>query len=193
MNQFSIQDTGSMREIYVITIDDYNRLKGKNETLAEDEVMISMPKNEKTYSYDTITVEGGSTWKVKSTLDKFSLYGADAATMIPSMYIFVPDQNAMKEIYAAQAEYYQDAASEIEQYYGFDLNCPSEEQIEITGEMFDRFAQAQNENSGFCRANQPGRKRAGTFLVPGYVRRPFLPGNYSRNRIYRRHGNYYLL
>lgn len=169
MNQFSIQDTGSMREIYVITIDDYNRLKGKNETLAEDEVMISMPKNEKTYSYDTITVEGGSTWKVKSTLDKFSLYGADAATMIPSMYIFVPDQNAMKEIYAAQAEYYQDAASEIEQYYGFDLNCPSEEQIEITGEMFDRFAQAQNENPDFAgRISLEGRELERSWFLGMY-------------------------
>lgn len=169
MNQFSIQDTGSMREIYVITIDDYNRLKGKNETLAEDEVMISMPKNEKTYSYDTITVEGGSTWKVKSTLDKFSLYGADAATMIPSMYIFVPDQNAMKEIYAAQAEYYQDAASEIEQYYGFDLNCPSEEQIEITGEMFDRFAQAQNENPDFAgRISLEGREQERSWFLGMY-------------------------
>ncbi len=169
MNQFSIQDTGSMREIYVITIDDYNRLKGKNETLAEDEVMISMPKNEKTYSYDTITVEGGSTWKVKSTLNKFSLYGADAATMIPSMYIFVPDQNAMKEIYAAQAEYYQDAASEIEQYYGFDLNCPSEEQIEITGEMFDRFAQAQNENPDFAgRISLEGREQERSWFLGMY-------------------------
>ena len=169
MNQFSIQDTGSMREIYVITIDDYNRLKGKNETLAEDEVMISMPKNEKTYSYDTITVEGGSTWKVKSTLDKFSLYGADAATMIPSMYIFVPDQNAMKEIYAAQAEYYQDAASEIEQYYGFDLNCPSEEQIEITGEMFDRFAQAQNETPDFAgRISLEGRELERSWFLGMY-------------------------
>lgn len=169
MNQFSIQDTGSMREIYVITIDDYNRLKGKNETLAEDEVMISMPKNEKTYSYDTITVEGGSTWKVKSTLNKFSLYGADAATMIPSMYIFVPDQNAMKEIYAAQAEYYQDAASEIEQYYGFDLNCPSEEQIEITGEMFDRFAQAQNENPDFAgRISLEGRELERSWFLGMY-------------------------
>ena len=169
MNQFSIQDTGSMREIYVITIDDYNRLKGKNETLAEDEVMISMPKNEKTYSYDTITVEGGSTWKVKSTLNKFSLYGADAATMIPSMYIFVPDQNAMKEIYAAQAEYYQDAASEIEQYYGFDLNCPSEEQIDITGEMFDRFAQAQNENPDFAgRISLEGRELERSWFLGMY-------------------------
>ena len=169
MNQFSIQYTGSMREIYVITIDDYNRLKGKNETLAEDEVMISMPKNEKTYSYDTITVEGGSTWKVKSTLNKFSLYGADAATMIPSMYIFVPDQNAMKEIYAAQAEYYQDAASEIEQYYGFDLNCPSEEQIEITGEMFDRFAQAQNENPDFAgRISLEGRELERSWFLGMY-------------------------
>lgn len=169
MNQFSIQDTGSMREIYVITIDGYNRLKGKNETLAEDEVMISMPKNEKTYSYDTITVEGGSTWKVKSTLNKFSLYGADAATMIPSMYIFVPDQNAMKEIYAAQAEYYQDAASEIEQYYGFDLNCPSEEQIEITGEMFDRFAQAQNENPDFAgRISLEGRELERSWFLGMY-------------------------
>ena len=169
MNQFSIQDTGSMREIYVITIDDYNRLKGKNETLAEDEVMISMPKNEKTYSYDTITVEGGSTWKVKSTLNKFSLYGADAATMIPSMYIFVPDQNAMKEIYAAQAEYYQEAASEIEQYYGFDLNCPSEEQIEITGEMFDRFAQTQNENPDFAgRISLEGRELERSWFLGMY-------------------------
>src|SRR5699024_9834793 len=57
MSDFSIEDTSSLREIYVITIDDYNRLKGTNETLAEDEVMICMPKNEKTYSFDTITVE----------------------------------------------------------------------------------------------------------------------------------------
>ena len=128
-----------------------------------------MPKNEKTYSYDTITVEGGSTWKVKSTLNKFSLYGADAATMIPSMYIFVPDQNAMKEIYAAQAEYYQDAASEIEQYYGFDLNCPSEEQIEITGEMFDRFAQAQNENPDFAgRISLEGRELERSWFLGMY-------------------------
>ena len=33
MSDFSIEDTSSLREIYVITIDDYNRLKGTNETL----------------------------------------------------------------------------------------------------------------------------------------------------------------
>ena len=89
MSDFSIEDTSSLREIYVITIDDYNRLKGTNETLAEDEVMICMPKNEKTYSFDTITVEGGSTWKVKRVIGEFNLYGTDAASLVPSMYIFV--------------------------------------------------------------------------------------------------------
>ena len=149
MNEFSIQDTSSLREIYVITIDDYNRLKGKNETLGEDEVMICMPKNEKPYSFDTITIEGGVTWKVRNTIDKFSLYGTDAASLVPSMYIFVPDKEALREMYEAQAKYYQNASSEIEQYYGFDLDCSGEEQIEITGEIFDRFALAQNDDADF--------------------------------------------
>lgn len=149
MNEFSIEDTSNLREIYVITVDDYNRLTGRNETLGKDEVMVSMPKNEKAYGFDTISIEGGATWKVSKTVDRFNLNGTDMATMVPSMYIFVPDKNALKSVYEAQAEYYQEASSQIEQYYGFDLDCSGEEQIEITGEIFDRFAQAQNENPDF--------------------------------------------
>lgn len=169
MSDFSIEDTSSLREIYVITIDDYNRLKGTNETLAEDEVMICMPKNEKTYSFDTITVEGGSTWKVKRVIGEFNLYGTDAASLVPSMYIFVPDNDTLKEIYEAQAKYYQDASSEIFQYYGFDLDCSSEEQIEITNEIFDRFAGIQNDNADFSqRISLEGRELERSWFLGMY-------------------------
>ena len=169
MSDFSIEDTSSLREIYVITIDDYNRLKGTNETLAEDEVMICMPKNEKTYSFDTITVEGGSTWKVKRVIGEFNLYGTDAASLVPSMYIFVPDNDTLKEIYEAQAKYYQDASSEIFQYYGFDLDCSSEEQVEITNEIFDRFARIQNDNADFSqRISLEGRELERSWFLGMY-------------------------
>ena len=169
MNEFSIEDTSSLRESHVITIDDYNRLKGTNETLEKDEVMISMPKNEEPYSFDTITIGDGSAWTVKSTIDKFNLYGTDTASIVPSLYIFVPDKDALKEIYEAQAKYYQNASSEIEQYYGFDLDCPSEEQIAILEEIFDRFAQAQIGDEGFSqRISLEGREMERAYFLGMY-------------------------
>ena len=169
MNEFSIEDTSSLREIHVITIDDYNRLKGTNETLEKDEVMISMPKNEEPYSFDTITIGDGSAWTVKSTIDKFNLYGTDTASIVPSLYIFVPDKDALKEIYEVQAKYYQNASSEIEQYYGFDLDCPSEEQIAILEEIFDRFAQAQIGDEGFSqRISLEGREMERAYFLGMY-------------------------
>ena len=169
MNEFSIEDTSSLREIHVITIDDYNRLKGTNETLEKDEVMISMPKNEEPYSFDTITIGDGSAWTVKSTIDKFNLYGTDTASIVPSLYIFVPDKDALKEIYEAQVKYYQNASSEIEQYYGFDLDCPSEEQIAILEEIFDRFAQAQIGDEGFSqRISLEGREMERAYFLGMY-------------------------
>ena len=169
MNEFSIEDTSSLRAIHVITIDDYNRLKGTNETLEKDEVMISMPKNEEPYSFDTITIGDGSVWTVKSTIDKFNLYGTDTASIVPSLYIFVPDKDALKEIYEAQAKYYQNASSEIEQYYGFDLDCPSEEQIAILEEIFDRFAQDQIGDEGFSqRISLEGREMERAYFLGMY-------------------------
>ena len=56
-------------------------------------------------------------------------------------------------------------SSEIFQYYGFDLDCPSEEQVEITNEIFDRFARIQNDNADFFPENQSGR--TGNWSGPG--------------------------
>ena len=131
--------------------------------------MISMPKNEEPYSFDTITIGDGSVWTVKSTIDKFNLYGTDTASIVPSLYIFVPDKDALKEIYEAQAKYYQNASSEIEQYYGFDLDCPSEEQIAILEEIFDRFAQDQIGDEGFSqRISLEGREMERAYFLGMY-------------------------
>ena len=166
MNGLSIEDTGSLRQLYVITIDDYNRIKGGNETLGKDEVMICMPKNEKEYNFETVTIEGGDTWKVRKVINDFSPYGADAASMAPSVYLFVPDGDTLKEMYEIQKTFYQAAASEIEQYYGFDLNCSAEEQIEITDDIYDRFCREQNENADFSqRISLEGRERERSWFI----------------------------
>ena len=49
--------------MYFTTMDDYNKLKGTDKTLAEDEMMLYSYKTD--YEYDSFTIDGVGTWKVE--------------------------------------------------------------------------------------------------------------------------------
>lgn len=168
-NQFSLDSTSSLRQVYAITIDDYNRLAGTKETLSDDEVLIYTAKTEKKYAYDTITIQGCGTWKVKDVIDKFDFNGRDAAITLASVYLLVPDEAAVEEVYKAQEMYYAEDSSDIEQYYGFDLDCSAKEQIEIIEDISSRLSQAQNGDETFPqRIGLEGRERERAFFIGMY-------------------------
>lgn len=168
-SQFSLDSTSAVRQVYTLTIDDYNRLAGTTETLDDDEVLIYTAKTKEKYAYDTITVQGLDTWKVKDVIDKFDFNGRDAAIALASIYILVPDESAVEEIYNAQKAYYEENSSDIEQCYGFDMDCSEQEQIEITEEINAQLSRAQDADASFPqRIGVEGREKERAFFIGMY-------------------------
>ena len=123
----------NIRNLYVIPLDDYNRTMGTSETLEEDEVIVYATKG--TYDYDEISLENCGTWKVKEKASDFTGIGFESANIAASYYLFVKDVSVLEMIEAGQAEIYGDNMSEAEVYYGFDMDCPKEKQVEIYDEI----------------------------------------------------------
>ena len=66
-----------------------------------------------------------------------------------SVYVIVRDDEAFEEINKKQAEIYQKDMSNCMDYYGFDLGCSGEEQLEIFDAIVDGFCKIQNETLNF--------------------------------------------
>lgn len=137
LSGLGLSDTENIRQLFVVPLEDYNQLMDKQETLAENEVMIYNTKDSE-YPYDTITLQSGGTWNVKKVVPDFVDNGVDAMQIIPTMYLFVPDMQAMEQIFDAQAEIYGDNRSYKHDYYGFDLSCDDEMQIRVAGTLREK-------------------------------------------------------
>lgn len=159
---FQISDISKMRQMFIVPLEDYNRLMEKQETLEKNEVLLYSTKTD--YMYDTISIEGCDTLSVKDTVPDFRDNGNDAMQMVPGIYLFVPDLQVMEEIFDSQAEIYGDNRSYKHFYYCFDLDCSDEEQIRIYEQIEENLRQlrtgddhfpsvfvesAANERSGF--------------------------------------------
>ncbi|MGN0639170.1 MAG: ABC transporter permease [Huintestinicola sp.] len=135
-----------IRQIFFISLADYNRLTGKNETLAEGEVIIYTAKDQ--YNYNSITLDEYGTFAIKERAEDFADCGTDAMIGIPSVYLFVNDEAVIKELYELQLGIYGQYHSMMHDYYGFDLSCDEDKQAEIGNEIFENILKLREEHSG---------------------------------------------
>ena len=126
---FGMSGYSSVRQLFIVPLEDYNRLMGTNETLEKNEVLIYTTKD--SYDYDTITMEGGDTRRVKKVVTEFEDNGVDTMQVISSVFLFVPDFDTMEQIFDAQAEIYGDNRSYKHDYYGFDPRCHDATQVAV--------------------------------------------------------------
>lgn len=123
----------------LIPVGDYNKITGKNISLAKDEVLISSKRSE--FDFDEIGIQAIGSFKVKDRTDDFVFKGETAAIMVPEIYIFVSDIDVLKYVYEKQFEVYEEQyASSLHNYYGFDLNCGEETKIKIFEEIHSTLA-----------------------------------------------------
>ena len=133
-----------IRQLFIITLADYNRLMGKAETLSDGEALIYTTK--KDYNYDTLTIAEYGTFNIKEHIDAFVPNGVDAEQMTPSVFIFVKDEAVVKELYELQLGIYGAYSSYMHDYYAFDLSCDADKQIEITKELNDSIVKIREEH-----------------------------------------------
>ncbi len=132
-----------IRQLFIVTVDDYNRLMNKNETLSDGEVIVYPTKGD--YGYDTITLDEYGTFTVKARAEDFVDNGVDSMQMVPSLFIFVKDEAVVKELYELQLGIYGSAHSYMHDYYGFDLSCDEDRQTDIGNALFDEISKIKEE------------------------------------------------
>lgn len=134
-------------QFFIISLEDYNRLMGASETLAENEVMVYVTKGQ-SYTAPTLTIGTDAPLQVKKQAESFVDNGVDAMQVMASMYIIVPDFDAAVEWLSAQQ-----AVAELNYIYAFDLSCSDDAQIALQEEMDAALTAIETqagEDSGFA-------------------------------------------
>ena len=128
----------SMDELFFIALEDYNAVMKERKTLEEDEVMVY--SNRTSYDLPVFKLLGRE-YRVAEKLDSFVGNGQYSANMSNTIYIVVPDREALLEIYDAQRELLGENARSIRQVYGFDMDADEEEQNAFYNDLLDCMAQ----------------------------------------------------
>lgn len=141
-----LMDIENLWQFFIISLEDYNRLMGASETLADDEVMVYVTKDQ-TYDAPTLTIGTGEPLKVKKQAESFVDNGVDAMQVIASLYIIVPDFDAAVTAFSEQQ-----TPAELNYIYAFDLSCSDDTQIALQEEMDAALSEIETqagEGSGF--------------------------------------------
>ena len=141
-----LMDIENLWQFFIISLEDYNRLMGASETLAEDEVMVYVTKDQ-TYDAPTLTIGTGEPLQVKKQAESFVDNGVDAMQVIASLYIIVPDFDAAVTAFSEQQ-----TPAELNYIYAFDLSCSDDTQIALQQEMDAALSEIETqagEGSGF--------------------------------------------
>ena len=128
----SERDISEVYQAYFVPVEDYNRIMNKEEVLAEHEVLVYTTEPEKmgkTLSF------GDKVYDVKKIVPEFLNKNFGAMQVIPTIFIFVSDYQEV----ARQMLQYKDeegkTLNRLQWFYGFDLDCNEELQIEICDQL----------------------------------------------------------
>lgn len=124
--------SGDLWKIFIVSLDDYNRLTGSQENLDEDEVMIYTSKD-MDYNYDVLKIKGQEPLNIKKVVTDFENNGVDTQ-IIPALYIFVPDLEVQVQKISEQS---QDALGNINRFVGYDLEATDQQQTDVFSEIYD--------------------------------------------------------
>lgn len=139
-NDFSIITNGfyssSAYNVLIVPIEDYNRLMGQNETLAENEVLVYKAKLSD-YDESTININGTGDLKIKKYVEDYIGYGVDMSIVNSSIYVFVPNYDAFIVQFEGITEPNGNPVLSKHYITGFDLDCDDLVQLTILNEIHD--------------------------------------------------------
>lgn len=163
----TLSDVGNFRQIFVVSLADYNQLMGTEKVLNPDEVLVYSTKSD--YTEDSVSLEGVGTWKVKEHVSDYVDNGTDSMQITSSVFLFVPDIQMIRETVSSMAALNSKIQYFEHDYHGFDLSCDEERQAEIADIIQADAAGFQAEEGGFPRVivESVAAQRAGFYALYG--------------------------
>lgn len=141
-------DYSDVRDVYFVSLEDYNRITEDKETLGPGEVLLYTPRSG--YAYDTITVDGCETWSVKKQVKKFVDNGDAMASIISPLYLVVPDIRGTIQSIRTKLESQGDGLPSEIYYYGLDITGDEEAQQILAQDISSRLDVLAGENEDFA-------------------------------------------
>lgn len=136
-----VSSLDSMNNLFFISLSDYNRVAGENKTLQDGEILIY--SNRKDFDYPTLKVFDKE-YSIAEKLDDFIGNGVLTANIANSHFIVVPDKEDINVLFKRQKEAYDDVASEIRVFYGFDSDAGEDEQRAFNDALYELFAEHED-------------------------------------------------
>lgn len=158
----------SMRLIYFVSLADYNRLMGTNETLSDGETLIYT--NRDSYQGDIITFRDASTFQIKKTVDDFYQSGDSAMDMMSSVTLIVPDLESATKGLMSLADFRGDQLVQLRWLYHFDTGGEAAQQISLYSDLRNIFTDTSvKERLGYssCYMESQENERADFYGVFG--------------------------
>lgn len=124
-----------IRQLYFVSVDDYNRIMGTHYTLHDGEALLHTMRC--TYDRDSFSMNGCEL-HIAGMLDDFIAIGEANAMLAPSIMFVVPDYEALRPLEKLTDPQGNQMLS-TEYYYGYDYaeNISDEEAIDLYGDQLD--------------------------------------------------------
>lgn len=126
----NLTELSDVWQIFIVPVEDYNHIMGKNVTLEEDEAIIYTTKMGQ-YDNSTIAIGNSEPLRIKEKVTDFVDNGVDAMQIFPSMCIFVSDFNEKIEPIKEYKNNKGEPIIQFSWFYAFDLDLDDETQIEL--------------------------------------------------------------
>ncbi len=149
INNFSLDAYSGVVNIYVVSVEDYNKNFGTDYVLGENEALIYSYRTE--YSEDTLSFSSGETYTVKGSVDKFFANGNMSADIIPTLAIIVPDFLNTADMLSKLIEEKNNSALQLYWIYSFDTGLDGDSQVSLSSDLNEtvREMEINGESSSF--------------------------------------------
>lgn len=144
MSNDTFSDYSRIKSIYLVSLEDYNRLTGKQETLDDGEALICAPAG--AVDSDTISIENVGSWKLRP-VEKFVENGDAIASVIDSVYLVLQNQEIREQ---SQKQQETDGAGFLKIWsYGLDVEDDDNAQRALAAAIRNRIEQLQGQDFDF--------------------------------------------
>ncbi len=119
-----------------VSVDDYNKIMGTDYHLKDGEAMIYLFRKDSNFHGDTLSFNGGQSFKIVRYLDNFISQSDAAMTVVPTMAIFVNDlDKATQGMTDATHQHDSEPIVNFSWTYGFDTGLSEDEQIALSKDI----------------------------------------------------------
>lgn len=92
VNAADLATMNDVCDVYFVPLEDYNRAMGADETLEAGEALLHCVR--RSYESPAVTMADGTVWKVKKQVDDIMGNSTAAMSILPSLFLVVPDLDA---------------------------------------------------------------------------------------------------